>query len=89
MIKAGFKSSEADPCLVYKEDQKGVCTMLIYIDNMLIVGKTEAVSEAIQVLQQSFEVKPPTTLQDYLGVPVIKSKNGEKAWLGELAIIKN
>ena len=86
MIKAGFKSSEADPCLVYKEDQKGVCIMLIYIDNMLIVGKTEAV--AIQVLQQSFEVKPPTTLQDYLGVPVIKSKT-EKAWLGELAIIKN
>ena len=53
MIQAGFKSSAADPCLVYKEDQKGVCIMLIYIDDMLIVGKREAVSEAIQVLQQS------------------------------------
>ena len=53
LVQAGFKSSEADPCLVYKEDQEGVCLMLIYIDDMLIVGKREAVSEAIQVLQQS------------------------------------
>ena len=35
--------------------------MLIYIDDMLIVGNTEAVNEAIQVLQQTFEVKAPTT----------------------------
>ena len=71
LIQAGFKSSKADPCLIYKEDQKGVCIMSIYIDDMLIVGKREAVNEAIQVLQQSFEVNPPTTLEDYLGVQVI------------------
>ena len=35
--------------------------MLIYIDDMLIGGTTEAVNEAIQILQQSFEVKAPTT----------------------------
>ena len=56
---------------------------------MLIVGKREAISEAIQVLQQSFEVMPPTTLEDYLGVQVIKSKNGEKVWLGQPTIIKS
>ena len=63
--------------------------MLLYIDDMLIVRKREAVNEAIQVLQQSFEVKPPTTLEDYLGVQVIKSKNGEKAWIGQPTIIKS
>ena len=89
MIQPGFKSSEADPCLVYKEDQKGVCIVLIYIDDMLIVGKREALNEAIQVLQQSFEVKPPATLEDYLGVQVIKSKNHERAWLGQPTNIKS
>ena len=39
--------------------------MLIYINDMSIVGNAEAVNEAIQVLQQSFEVKAPTTLEDY------------------------
>ena len=63
--------------------------MLIYIDDMLIVGNTESVNEAIQILQQLVEVKAPTTLEDYLGVQVLKSKNGEKAWLGQHTIIKS
>ena len=62
--------------------------MLIYINDMLIVGKTKAIENAIQVLQQSFEVKKPTTLEDYLGVQVITSKNGEWACLGQPTIIK-
>ena len=56
---------------------------------MLIVGKREVVNEAIQVLQQSFEVKAPTALEDYLGVQVIKGKNGEEASLGQPTIIKS
>ena len=51
--------------------------MLIYINDMLIVGKTQALEDVIQVLQQSFEVKKPMTLEDYLGVQVIKSKDGK------------
>ena len=51
--------------------------MLIYLDDMLIVGKTKAIEDAIQVLQHSFEVKKPTTLEDNLRVQVIKSKNGK------------
>ena len=86
-LQAGFKPSQADPCLVYKEDQKGVCITLIHIDNILIVGTAEAINEMIQTLQQSFEVKAPTTSEDYLGVQVIKSKNGEKTWIGQPTII--
>ena len=74
LVQAGFKSSEADPCLGYKGDQIGVRIMLIYIDDMLIVGTTEAINKAIQILQQSFEVKAPTNLEGYLDVQVIKAK---------------
>ena len=63
--------------------------MLIYIDDRLIVGNKETVNKAFQILQQSFDVKAPTTLEDYLAVQVIKSKNGEKAWLGQPTIIKS
>ena len=38
--------------------------MLIYIDDILIVGNTEAVDEALQILEQTFEIKAPTTLED-------------------------
>ena len=49
--------------------------MLIYIDDMLIVGNTEAIDEGIQVLQQSFEVKAPTSLEDYLEVRSAGNQN--------------
>ena len=78
LLQANFKASEADLCLLYKEDQEtGVCIMLIYINDMLIVGKTKAIEDAIQVLQQSFEVRKPTMLEAYLGMQVIKGKNGK------------
>ena len=35
LLQANFKPSEADPCLVYNDDQEtGVCIMLIYINAM-------------------------------------------------------
>ena len=42
MQEGGFKLSEDDPCMLYKEDGKGVFIIIIYIDDMLITGKEEA-----------------------------------------------
>ena len=39
---------------------------------MLIISKEEAIDAAIQVLQDHFQVKDPTSLEDYLGVQVVK-----------------
>ena len=47
MQEGGFKLSEADPCMLHKEDEKGVCIIIIYIDDMLIIGKEEAIDDAI------------------------------------------
>ena len=89
MQEGGFKLSEADPCMLYKEDEKGVCIIIIYIDDMLIIGKEEAIDDAIKVLQGHFQVKDPTRLEDYLGVQIVQSDDGKKAWLGQPTIIKS
>ena len=39
MEEGVLKLSEADPCMLYKEYEKGVCIIIIYIDDMLIIGK--------------------------------------------------
>ena len=39
MKEGGFQLSEADPCMLYKDDEKGVCIIIIYIDDMLIICK--------------------------------------------------
>ena len=76
MQERGFKLSEADPCMLYNEDEKGVCIIIIYIDDMLIIRKEEAIDDAIKVLQGHFQVKDPTSLEDYLGVQVVQSDDG-------------
>ena len=67
--------------MLYKEDEKGVCIIIIYIDDMLIIGKEEAIDDAIKLLQGHFQVKDPTSLEDYLGVQIVQSDDGKKAWL--------
>ena len=89
MQGGGFRLSEADPCMLYKEDEKGVCIIIIYIDNMLIIGKEEAIDDASRVLQVHFQVKDPTSLEDYFGVQIVQSDDGKKTWLGQPTIIKS
>ena len=89
MQGGGFKFSEADPCMLYKEDEKVVCIIIIYIDDMLIIGEEEAIDDVIRVLQGHFQVKDPMSLEDYLGVQIVQSDDGKKAWLGQPTIIKS
>ena len=89
MQGGGFKLSEADPCMLYKEDGKGACIIIIYIDDMFIIGKEEAIDDAIKVLQGHFQVKDPMSLEDYLDVQIVQSDDGKKAWLGQPTIIKS
>ena len=88
MQEGGFQLSEADPCMLYREDERGVCIIIIYIDDMLIIGKEEAIDAAIKVLQVQFQVKNPTRLEDYLAVQIVQSDDGKKAWLGQPTTIK-
>ena len=39
MQGGGFQLSEAVSCMLYKEDEKRVCIIIIYIDDMLIIAK--------------------------------------------------
>ena len=56
---------------------------------MLIIGNEEPIDDAIRVLQSHFQVKDPTSLKDYLGVQIVQSDDGKKAWLGQPTIIKS
>ena len=56
---------------------------------MLIIGKDEAIDDAIRVLQGHFQLKDPTSSQDYLGLQIVQSDDGKKAWLGQPTIIKS
>ena len=39
----GFKVSPADPCMLFKENELGVCIIMVHVDDMLINGKKEQI----------------------------------------------
>ena len=37
----GFTVSQADPCMLFKENNLGICIIIMYVDDMLVIGKKE------------------------------------------------
>ena len=85
--EAGFEPSIVDPCLFQHNDDRGFSILIMYIDDLVIIGKPETNENAINDLKQYFDIKKPTTLDDYLSVQVIKSEDMKRAWLGQPTII--
>ena len=85
--EAGFKPNIVDPCLFQCKDDRGLSILIMYVDDLLIIGKPEKNESTIDDLKQYFEIKKPTTLDDYLSVQVIKSEDQKRACLGQPTII--
>ena len=76
--EAGFEPSIMDPCFQCKDD-RGLSILIMYIDDLPIIGKLETNESTVDDLKQYFEIKKPTTLDNYLGVQVIKSADQKKS----------
>ena len=85
----GFQVSPADPCMLFKENEPGVCIIIMYVDDMLIIGKKEQIQEFATEIQKMFSVKMQHNLTDYLGCEVHMNKAKTRRWLGQPSIIKS
>ena len=54
----GFQVSPADPCMLIKENELGVCIIIMYVDDMLVLGKKEKIQEFATKLQKKFCKNP-------------------------------
>ena len=85
----GFTVSSADPCMLFKENSLGVCIIIMYVDDMLIIGKREQIQEFATMIQKEFSVKIQHNLADYLGCEFHMNKEKTRGWLGQPSIIKS
>ena len=53
----GFTVSPPDPCMLFKENNLGIYIIIMYVDDMLIIGKKEQIQEFATVIQKEFSVK--------------------------------
>ena len=84
-----IKMSPADPCMIFKENELGVCILIMYVDDMLIIRKMEQIQELATNRQKEFPVKMPHNLADYLGCEFHMNKVKTRGWLGQPSIIKS
>ena len=85
----GFTVSPADPCMLFKENNLGICIIIMYVDDMLIIGKRAQIQEFTTMIQKEFSVKIQHNLADYLGCEFHMNEEKTKGWLGQPSIIKS
>ena len=64
----GFIVSPADPCMLFKENNLGICIIIVYADDMLIIGKKEQIQEFATKIQKGILSKNPTQPSGLFGL---------------------
>ncbi|KAI5312765.1 hypothetical protein L3X38_041939 [Prunus dulcis] len=71
----GFRQSNLDHTLFLKHHKGNVTTLIIYIDDMFIIGNDEhEISQLQDYLATEFEMENPGGLKYFLGIEVARSK---------------
>ena len=85
----GFQVSPADTCMIFKQNELGICIIIMYVDDMLIIGEKEQMQEFTTQIHKEFSVKIQHNLADYLGCEFHMNKVKTRGWLGQPSIIKS
>ena len=75
--------------MLFKENELGICIIIMFVDDMLIIGKKEQIQDFASKIQKEFSVKIQHNLADYLGCEFHMNKERTRGWLGQPSIIKS
>ncbi|KAH9650374.1 protein kinase domain-containing protein [Citrus sinensis] len=77
MVLFGYNQSNSDHTLFIKKQQGKITTLIVYVDDMVVIGNDEEEKEALQkYLSSEFEMKDLGALKYFLGIQVPRSKGG-------------
>ena len=75
LVDSGYKQSVLEPCLFYKND----LLLVVYVDDILITGKTEdIINDTKRMLQLKFVMKDLGHPDVFLGITIKETSNGVK-----------
>jgi hypothetical protein len=79
-VTNGFQTSNADFSLYVKNTNDGIIIIVIYVDDLIIIGDSDVnISNLKKLLKQKFEMKDLGELHHFLGIEVIQPPKG--IWL--------
>ena len=84
-----FTVSPEDQFMLFNENDLGICIIIMYVDDILIIGKKEQIQQFATKIQNEVSVKIQHFLADYFGSEFHMNKEKMKGWLGQPSIIKS
>ena len=82
LVFIGSHMADADHSLYVREKENGIAIVCIYVDDLIIGGDKEAEIEHVKALmKQEFDMKDLGELRYFLGIEVIRTKEG--IWLSQ------
>ena len=82
MVQLGFRSCKADDCLFYLKDGADEVWLLLYVDDIIVLGSSLKIVESVKRKCSSHvEIKDLGVVRQFLGVSVHFSNN--RAWLSQ------
>eukprot|EP00253_Pinus_taeda_P022514 PITA_22514 len=90
MLEHGFQRLEADHCVYIKRyDQGKYIILLLYVDDMLIVGHDKnKINRLKKDLGSKFAMKDFRPAQQILGMQIMHDKKNKRLWLSQQKYIK-
>ena len=90
MCEQGYRKTTSDHCVfVRKFSNDDFIILLLYVDDMLIVGKNVSRIERLKAqLGKSFAMKDIGATKQILGIRIIRDRKEKKLWLSQEHYIK-
>ena len=83
--KLGFIQSSSDPCLYISNSEGELFIIAVYVDDMLLVTRSQKMKEVKRKLSTQFEIKDLGDLHYILGVSFIQNSSEKSLWIGQPA----
>ena len=90
MCEQGYRNTTSDHCVfVRKFSNDDFIILLLYVDDMLIVGKNVSrIDRLKEQLGKSFAIKDMGAAKQILGISIIRDRKEKKLWLSQEHYIK-
>ena len=75
LIDNGFQPSYADTCLFTRQGKHGLVLMLVYVDDILVTGHPDDVSEALKVITDNYDCSEVEDARSFLGMAITRDRN--------------
>jgi hypothetical protein len=82
-----FNKSQADACVLIREDEEGTIILCIYVDDALMVGDPRAIQKTVKQLRSKVSLKDVGPLSEYVGCTVVRDGDKKKLWMWQPDLI--